>query len=119
MCTHHCTQIYVVLANYVDGYWVSYGRRYVAFCCHLQKLVSNSDVQCYQSSFREKPRFSSQKNLEKPRLPKLILYIYIYCYNYRTAPQIVIVIVIVIVNLYSASSGEAPQRHSRPNKTKP
>src|SRR6218665_2834283 len=26
---------------------------------------------------------------------------------------------IVIVNLYSASSGEAPQRHSRPNKTKP
>src|SRR6218665_2361900 len=26
--------------------------------------------------------------------------------------------VIVIVNLYSASSGEAPQRHSRPNKTK-
>src|SRR6218665_1516419 len=30
-----------------------------------------------------------------------------------------IVIVIVIVNLYSASSGEAPQRHSPPNKTKP
>src|SRR6218665_1197701 len=28
-------------------------------------------------------------------------------------------LVIVIVNLYSASSGEAPQRHSRPNKTKP
>ena len=26
---------------------------------------------------------------------------------------------IVIVNLYSASSGEAPQRRSRPNKTKP
>ena len=30
-----------------------------------------------------------------------------------------IVIVIVIVNLYSASSEEAPQRRSRPNKTKP
>jgi len=29
------------------------------------------------------------------------------------------VIIIVIVNLYSASSGDAPQRHSRPNKTKP
>src|SRR6218665_1704591 len=28
-------------------------------------------------------------------------------------------IVIVIVSLYSASSGEAPQRHSRPDKTKP
>jgi len=29
------------------------------------------------------------------------------------------VIVIVIVNLYSASSEEALQRHSRPNKIKP
>src|SRR6218665_2240658 len=29
------------------------------------------------------------------------------------------ILLIVIVNLYSASSGEAPQRCSRPNKTKP
>ena len=31
----------------------------------------------------------------------------------------IVSIIIVIVNLYSASSGEAPQRHSQPNKTKP